>query len=352
MVLCLMLVSGFMVGMEFTLDSGYVIMGNLEGIKDSNMYIVDSENLLYIVPSNRIVEINAGQGDMSLVIKRRRPFMQIDPSLYETADLELMGIGEDTSTKANTEEQSQPIQLVENKQDDYNSYPELNNQISSGSDANLEPNTSGSQNTISNVQPLSDIISKQISENTWKFSNPATWFELGFAPFSDTPVSLSHLVIKWSDAVARVVSRAEFVYEYRNIYIDGNSSQGDYNMLALGIESGLEFHKFRKEIVSPYYGFLLGASFMPLEDKMKSNISQQRSLADAIKNDIETVYLIFSATAIVGCDYYFSTAMYVGLEAGYGLNYHYLYDVSTDSSLSGIEIGRAGTGLLKLGIRF
>lgn len=72
---------------DFKLDDGTLIIGELKGIREGNMYIIDSAQELHIVAMDRITEINTGSGDVVSIWKRRKPFMDIDPSKYQTSAL-------------------------------------------------------------------------------------------------------------------------------------------------------------------------------------------------------------------------------------------------------------------------
>jgi hypothetical protein len=81
------LVISMLCSVDFTLDNGAMIIGTLEGIQDNNMYIVDTTSQLHIVPMDQIKSINAGTGDVAFRWKRKKPFMNIDPSAFSLASV-------------------------------------------------------------------------------------------------------------------------------------------------------------------------------------------------------------------------------------------------------------------------
>lgn len=82
LIIVLLLVGTALCAVDFNLTDGSVVIGELKGIQDDSMYIVDASNLLHIVPIASITTINSGYGDVSVSWKRKKPFMDIDPATY------------------------------------------------------------------------------------------------------------------------------------------------------------------------------------------------------------------------------------------------------------------------------
>lgn len=111
----LTLVISMLCSVDFTLDNGAMIIGTLEGIQEGNMYIVDTQNQLHIVPMDDIKSINAGTGDVAFSWKRKKPFMNIDPATYQLATNQLSPLSPESLT-AFIAEQPKPAMSEEAKQ--------------------------------------------------------------------------------------------------------------------------------------------------------------------------------------------------------------------------------------------
>jgi hypothetical protein len=70
---------------DFMLKSGIMVMGKLKGIKDGNMYVLDTNNQLHELVIDDITVINDGNGDVSSIWKRKKPFMDADIDQYQYA---------------------------------------------------------------------------------------------------------------------------------------------------------------------------------------------------------------------------------------------------------------------------
>jgi len=68
---------------DITLTDGTLIAGDIKGIRDGNLYIVTYENTLAIIAFEYINQVNEGYGNIATQLKRRSPFMEIDPADYQ-----------------------------------------------------------------------------------------------------------------------------------------------------------------------------------------------------------------------------------------------------------------------------
>ena len=72
----------FLHAADFALTTGRLIVGDLKGIKDDHMYIVDTTNQLHIVPFTEVESIKTNYGDVTVQWKRKKPFLDINPDSY------------------------------------------------------------------------------------------------------------------------------------------------------------------------------------------------------------------------------------------------------------------------------
>lgn len=79
MILLLLLFATWLFSISFTLSDGGTIIGSLEGIKDGKMYVLVSQDKLYIIDMVIIKTINEGSGEVPINKIRTKPFMNIIP---------------------------------------------------------------------------------------------------------------------------------------------------------------------------------------------------------------------------------------------------------------------------------
>lgn len=82
----ILVVAQFLSATDFTLSNGIVIFGKLRGIKAQQMYIVDTNKNLHIVPFDDVVRIQDGKGDVADKWKQKLAFMDINPDAYTIKD--------------------------------------------------------------------------------------------------------------------------------------------------------------------------------------------------------------------------------------------------------------------------
>jgi len=82
-IMALILTAAALYSADITLTDGTRITGDIKGIRDGNLYIVTYENTLAIIAFEYIDQVNEGYGNIATQVKRRSPFMQINPDDYQ-----------------------------------------------------------------------------------------------------------------------------------------------------------------------------------------------------------------------------------------------------------------------------
>jgi hypothetical protein len=135
-------------------------------------------------------------------------------------------------------------------------------------------------------------------------------FEVNFNPFSATPVSLNFLKFRYflSEDLA---ARAGLSLGIRG---GGDNSSFEYAVLP-----GIEKHFRGTDRLSPFIGaelIIAGRS----SSYSSTNNGTTRRISGAWGDGSNRGFFNFGLNALIGCDYYFSKNIYMGIEAGYGFN--------------------------------
>lgn len=67
---------------DFVLKSGRTVIGKLKGIQEGHMYVLAADNQVNVLAFNDISVVNDGNGDVSIMWKRKKPFMDADLANY------------------------------------------------------------------------------------------------------------------------------------------------------------------------------------------------------------------------------------------------------------------------------
>jgi hypothetical protein len=154
-------------------------------------------------------------------------------------------------------------------------------------------------------------------------------FELNFIPFGATPVSLNYLRARWfmSDQIA---IRAGISVALRT---GSDNKSFEYALLP-----GIEKHFAGTNRLSPYVGgelAIAGRGSSGTEETGSGATLVTTETKGAWSDGSNRGYFNFGLNGVIGCDFYFSKRIYMGLEAGFGFNLNKSADVTVTSMPNG-----------------
>ena len=136
-------------------------------------------------------------------------------------------------------------------------------------------------------------------------------FEVNFAPFSSSPISLSYLK-------GRLFVEDDFAY--RAGLSLAYTSQDPNSSFEFALAPGIESHFAGTERLSPYVGaevILAGRFSSSSTEAGGGTIETSGAWADGSNRG----FFSFGINGLIGVDYYVTRHLFLGFEAGYGLNY-------------------------------
>ena len=138
-------------------------------------------------------------------------------------------------------------------------------------------------------------------------------FEVNFSPFSGSPIGINYLRGRLfvSDNTAYRAGVNLSIYSS-----DPNSS------FELGVAPGIEQHFAGTSRLSPYIGAELALGLRSASANYEaggSNVKVSGAFADV--DHYSRGFFKFGLNGVIGCDFYFAKNIFMGFEAGYGINY-------------------------------
>ncbi len=310
---------------EFLLKTGETVFGDLVGIQNQSMYVLGADSLLTIIEISEIADIETSAGKVFNVWSKRKPFMKVDPSKYK--------------------------QVMITKSDS----------LAYHADSEILNETSAIKEKDNFRQPE---LGKKVS-----------WWEVGVAPLSSSPVSLDHWIFKWAkeEKASKVIRlKPSISYQTSTVNLEEENIYAKTNNYTLGIEYGVEFHKYITDRYSPYMGLLIHGSYqMGSYEYSQSGTSVIVTGAWLGNNGNPEGFAKWNIgiSVVSGFDFYFYKSLYMGIEIGYGVIYEknldivmeeessvqgdYSYEQTTlKSAYSSLGGGKSASGLIKVGFRY
>lgn len=171
---------------------------------------------------------------------------------------------------------------------------------------------------------LSGVASAQMSgtysdgDGDYKPSAGAKSFEVNFSPFSGSPISIS-------SPIGLNYLRGRYFTTDNTAYRLGASlvvfSSDPNSSFELGIAPGIEKHFEGTSRLSPYVGAELVLGLRSSSASWEAGGTTTKvsgAFSDASTN---RGFFNFGLNGVIGCDYYFAKHIFVGFEAGFGINY-------------------------------
>jgi hypothetical protein len=159
-------------------------------------------------------------------------------------------------------------------------------------------------------------------------------FEVNFNPFGATPVSFSYLRFRYFLA-PDLAARAGVSLGLRG---GGDNFSFEYALLP-----GIEKHFRGTNRLSPFVGAELGIASRASSGSV-SAAGNSRRVSGAWLDNSNRSFFNLSLNGILGCDYYISRHLYLGIEAGYGFSLLSSSDIATTDISGGTTTTNTNEG--------